>query len=89
MFRRAVTHSAPEKHTVLEVVSPTSIMCKSDKNSGSSKNEIDRHSVPNQIEAQCFFHAQLILRKHLIWEGRLMLKEHIESPFLKSGMNLL
>lgn len=47
MFRIAVPHPDLEKHTVLEVISPTSIMCKSDKNSGSSKSEIDRHSVSN------------------------------------------
>ena len=51
MFRIPVLHSDPEKHTVLEVISPTTIMCKSDKNSGSSKSEIDRHSVPNMGDA--------------------------------------
>jgi hypothetical protein len=43
--RTAVPHLDPEKDTVLEVISPTSIMCKSDKNSGSSKSETDRRSA--------------------------------------------
>jgi hypothetical protein len=70
VFRIAVPHSDPKKDTVLEVISPTSIMCKSDKNSGSSKSDTDRRSVPNPNSGAVCLSRQFPMRNPFILEEK-------------------
>ncbi|HIA25108.1 MAG: hypothetical protein CXX81_04335 [Methanobacteriota archaeon] len=53
MCSTAVHHSNPEKDPVLEVISPSSTMGKSDENSGSTISGFDGNSVLNSNSGCC------------------------------------